>query len=82
MTNKQTTSAAKSPERNEAPEDLTVAYEIHTLAEMIRGRLTASHFPWGTPVPPATPFEPTAAWTSPLAQEGAAPWTVPTHWPW
>lgn len=69
-------------EKNAAPKEaLQIAYEIHTLAEMIRGQLAASSIPWSTPVPPTTAFEPPTAWTSPMAPESAH-WTVPTHWPW
>ena len=73
--------AALPPKEGPAPKDLETAQQIHTLANLIHGRLVALH-PWLAPFPtphahampemwPPTP--PVGA--GPLGWSGSTPWT-------
>lgn len=75
------TGATETPGEKTSPELMHTAYQIHTLAQIVRGEIAATH-PWVTPVIPPAGFEPTAAWMPPI---GAAPmpsWGMTTPWTW
>jgi hypothetical protein len=83
MTTSKTTSRNPEPAAKEAtasPEVLHTAYEIHTLAQMVRGQIATS-YPWVAPMFAPNSLEPLAAWMPPMA--GAAPtWAGHTPWSW
>jgi hypothetical protein len=83
MTTAKTENKGHVSESEEAPRqaDLRVAYEIHTLAQMMYGEMARAH-PWVTPPSPLVSFEATQN-RSPFMATGAGPNTsIPTHWPW
>ena len=63
------------------PEDLRVAYEVHTLAQLLYGELAATH-PWlvqpPVPTPMAAPQDPYAVWPTPAVGTWPAAW--PAVW--
>lgn len=71
-------------------QDLQAAYQIHTLAQMLYGRMGMP--PWIAPGPPMflgdTPpaMPPTWTWTPQASMAPwvvpAAPWTTPAPWAW
>ena len=65
----------------EAPkqEDLHVAYQIHTLAQMLYGRMAAGS-PWVTHVSPHASFPPPTAWPPSMAAADPPTWFVPPGW--
>jgi len=62
-------------------EELQVAKEIHTLAQIVYGEIAMTH-PWVHPVPTLAGFEPAMSWLSPGASGALAPWPLPTTWSW
>ena len=68
--------------KHDAPtEELQLAYEIHTLAQMIYGEMAMAN-PWVHPAPPLAGFEPSTPWMAPEAPGSAMPWSAPTPWSW
>jgi len=83
MTTTKTEQKSQPKEASNAPtqEDLRVAYEIHTLAQMMYGEMTMAN-PWVTPPSPLGNFEASED-RSPFMAACAGPnLSVPTHWPW
>lgn len=82
MTTTKTEKKIEKTELEEAPKqkDLRVAYEIHTLAQMLFSEMAVTH-PWITPPSPLQTFEPTKAWSPLMTGVGPTP-SIPMHWPW
>lgn len=73
--------AASSPKEGTAPKDLETAHKIHSLANLIHGRLVALH-PWLAPFPTSHAHAMPETWpptppmgAGPQGWNGAAPWT-------
>jgi hypothetical protein len=83
MTTTKTEKTGPAIQSKEGPKqaDLRVAYEVHTLAQMLYGEMARAH-PWVPPPSPLIHFE-AAKGGSPFVPMGAGPnLSVPTHWPW
>lgn len=80
-----TTKTEKKSEKTEfepasKQDELRIAREIHTLAQMLFSEMNVIH-PWVTPPSPLQSFEATKAWSPFMAGVGPTP-LVPTHRPW
>lgn len=64
-----------------SPEELRRAGEIHTLCQMIYGRLATEH-PWLAPVQPLAGFEPPPPFVAAGAAEHVPGWSAPPGWTW
>ena len=82
MTTTKTEKRTEKTQFEEAPkqEELRLAREIHTLAQMLYREMTVMH-PWITPPSPLQSFEATQAWSPFMPGVGPTP-SAPTHWPW
>jgi len=64
-----------------SPELMHTAYQIHTLAQIVRGQIATAH-PWVTSVIPPTGPEPTTAWMPSMMAGPVTAWGATTPWPW